>query len=85
MMNRWPPAISDEKIRKSISQCILHYEPRITDVVVTPAAPDEYAPVELCFHFVATVDVSENQGCLNLTILLWTTINAIVWSDLCGF
>ncbi|HGT9981173.1 TPA: type VI secretion system baseplate subunit TssE, partial [Escherichia coli] len=38
------------EIRKSISQCILHYEPRITDVVVTAAAPDEYAPVELCFH-----------------------------------
>ncbi|HGT4486824.1 TPA: type VI secretion system baseplate subunit TssE [Escherichia coli] len=58
------------EIRKSISQCILHYEPRITDVVVTAAAPDEYAPVELCFHIVATVDVSETRGVFEFDILL---------------
>ena len=72
------------EIRKSISQCILHYEPRITDVVVTAAAPDEYAPVELRFHIVATIDVSKIRGVFEFDIC-WTTINAIVWSDLCGF
>ena len=58
------------EIRKSISQCILHYEPRITDVVVTAAAPDEYAPVELRFHIVATIDVSKTKGVFEFDILL---------------
>lgn len=70
MMNRWPPAISDEKSVSPLASAFLHYEPRITDVVVTAAAPDEYAPVELCFHIVATVDVSETRGVFEFDILL---------------
>ncbi|HDT3785925.1 TPA: type VI secretion system baseplate subunit TssE [Enterobacter hormaechei subsp. steigerwaltii] len=58
------------EIRKSISECILRYEPRIADTVVTAAIQDEYTPLELRFHIVATVDFSEARDVFEFDILL---------------
>ncbi|TKV11686.1 type VI secretion system baseplate subunit TssE [Citrobacter sp. wls619] len=58
------------EIRKTISECILRYEPRIADAVVTAVIPDEYAPLELRFHIVATVDFSEASDMFEFDILL---------------
>ncbi|EDW1644120.1 type VI secretion system baseplate subunit TssE [Salmonella enterica subsp. enterica] len=58
------------EVRKNISECILRYEPRIADAVVTAVIPDEYAPLELRFHIVATVDFSEASDMFEFDILL---------------
>lgn len=58
------------EIRNNISECILRYEPRIADTVVTAAIPDEFAPLELRFHIVATVDFSEVRDVFEFDILL---------------
>ncbi|EOF5384273.1 type VI secretion system baseplate subunit TssE [Salmonella enterica] len=58
------------EIRNTISACILHYEPRIAHAVVTAALPDEYAPLELRFHIVATIDFSEARDVFEFDILL---------------
>lgn len=58
------------EIRNNISKCILRYEPRIAETVVTAAIPVEFAPLELRFHIVATVDFSEVRDVFEFDILL---------------
>lgn len=53
-----------------IQNCILCYEPRISDVVVTAATENSYAPLELRFHIVAYLDFSDRQDVLEFDILL---------------
>lgn len=55
---------------QAISHCILRYEPRISDVVVTSAAEDSFTPLELRFHIVAYMDFNERQDVLEFEILL---------------
>ncbi|WP_330983253.1 MULTISPECIES: type VI secretion system baseplate subunit TssE [Enterobacterales] len=55
---------------ESIKTCILRYEPRISDVVVTGRAEDSHAPLDLCFHIVAYLDFSDRQDVLEFDILL---------------
>lgn len=54
----------------AIKDCILHYEPRISDVVVTTAAEDNHAPLDLRFHIVAYLNFSDRQDVLEFDILL---------------
>ncbi len=70
MMNRWPPAISDEKSVSPLASAFYITNLVLPMLLVTAAAPDEYAPVELRFHIVATVDVSETRGVFEFDILL---------------
>lgn len=58
------------EIRNIINECILRYEPRIIEAVVTAALPDEYSPLELRFHIVATVAFSEARDVFEFDILL---------------
>lgn len=58
------------KIKKAIIFCILRYEPRISDVKVMAVAEDGYAPLELRFHIVATMDFDTSKGVLEFDILL---------------
>lgn len=53
-----------------LHDCIRRYEPRITDVLVTAAAPDEYGPQELRFHIVAQVSFNDARKVLEFDILL---------------
>ncbi|MGK9174208.1 type VI secretion system baseplate subunit TssE [Yokenella regensburgei] len=55
---------------QAIRDCILHYEPRITDVAVMSVAEDHYAPLELRFHIVASLDFNNQQDVLEFDILL---------------
>ena len=55
---------------QAIQNCILRYEPRISDVVVTAATEDHHAPLELRFHIVAYLDFSDRQDVLEFDILL---------------
>lgn len=54
----------------AIKHCILRYEPRISDVVVTSATEERYAPLDLRFHIVAYMDFSDRQDVLEFDILL---------------
>ena len=62
--------LNDESLASSDFRREIRKSIRITDVVVTAAAPDEYAPVELRFHIVATIDVSKIRGVFEFDILL---------------
>ncbi|EIZ8585513.1 type VI secretion system baseplate subunit TssE [Salmonella enterica subsp. enterica] len=55
---------------RAIRDCILHYEPRISDVAVTSVKQDENAPLELRFRIVASVDFSEIKDVLEFDIVL---------------
>ncbi|OAT34376.1 hypothetical protein M975_0089 [Buttiauxella brennerae ATCC 51605] len=57
-------------IEKAIRNCMLRYEPRMSDVVVTAIAEDGYSPLELCFHIVAYMDFSNRKDVLEFDILL---------------
>lgn len=53
---------------KAIRECILGYEPRISDVAVAAVADD--ACLELRYHIVATIDFSNSRDVLEFDILL---------------
>ncbi|HCL6627759.1 TPA: type VI secretion system baseplate subunit TssE [Citrobacter amalonaticus] len=55
---------------QAIKNCILRYEPRISDVVVTAAAEDSQAPLDLRFHIAAYMDFSDSQDVLEFDIML---------------
>lgn len=55
---------------QAIQNCILRYEPRISNVAVTVATEDRHAPLELRFHIVASLDFSDRQDVLEFDILL---------------
>ncbi|MGX5029348.1 type VI secretion system baseplate subunit TssE [Enterobacter asburiae] len=55
---------------QAIQNCILRYEPRISDVAVTAATEDSHAPLELRFHIMAYLDFSDRQDVLEFDILL---------------
>ncbi|WP_395038444.1 MULTISPECIES: type VI secretion system baseplate subunit TssE [Hafnia] len=57
---------------KSIKHCILRYEPRISDVVVSSCAEDSYAQLELelHFHIVAYLNFSDRKDVLEFDIML---------------
>lgn len=55
---------------QAIQNCILRYEPRISDVAVTAATKDSHAPLNLRFHIVAYMDFSDRQDVLEFDILL---------------
>lgn len=55
---------------QAIKNCILRYDPRISDVVVTAAAEDSQAPLDLRLHIVAYMDFSDSQDVLEFDIML---------------
>lgn len=55
---------------QAIRECILGYEPRISDVSVAAVAEDASMPLELRFHIVATIDFSNSRDVLEFDILL---------------
>lgn len=59
-----------ERAVLAIKNCILRYEPRISDVVVTAAAEESHAPMDLRFHIVAQVNFSDLREVLEFDILL---------------
>ena len=59
-----------QEIGRGISDSILRYEPRISDVAVTTAVSDVYAPLELRFHIVAQVSFNDITDVLEFDILL---------------
>lgn len=83
MMNRWPPAISDEKSVSPLASAF-YITNLVLPMLLLRQAPDEYAPVELRFHIVATIDVSKTRGVFEFDILLDNHQRYCV-GDLCGF
>lgn len=59
-----------QEIGRGIHDCILRYEPRIAEAVVTAATTDGYSPLELRFHIVARVDFADASDVLEFDILL---------------
>lgn len=59
-----------EWIVQAIQNCILRYEPRISDVLVKTSVEDIHVPLELRFHIVAYLDFSDRQDVLEFDILL---------------
>ncbi|EAB8210293.1 type VI secretion system baseplate subunit TssE [Salmonella enterica] len=55
---------------RAIRNCILRYEPRISDAIVTAVEQDENAPLELRFRIVASVSFSEIKNVLEFDIVL---------------
>lgn len=55
---------------QAIKNCILRYEPRISDVMVIAAAENSRAPLDLYFHIVAYMVFSDRQDVLEFDILL---------------
>lgn len=55
---------------QAIRNCILRYEPRISEVLVTSIAEEDAAPLDLCFHIVAYMDFSDSGDVLEFDILL---------------
>ncbi|WP_230353960.1 type VI secretion system baseplate subunit TssE [Lelliottia sp. WAP21] len=55
-----------EKIRR----CILHYEPRISQVDVTAAIQDENNPLDLRFQITAFVDIKGHRNVLEFNVRL---------------
>ncbi|EAW1721426.1 type VI secretion system baseplate subunit TssE [Salmonella enterica subsp. indica] len=53
-----------------IRECILRYEPRISDATITARVRDENAPLELRFHILVHVNVSSRRDVLELDMLL---------------
>ncbi|MGZ0749323.1 type VI secretion system baseplate subunit TssE [Kluyvera sichuanensis] len=59
-----------QEIGRGIRGCILRYEPRLVDVMVSAAMPDDAAPQELRFHIVAQVCFNDAGDLLEFEILL---------------
>lgn len=59
-----------QEIGRGIRDCILRYEPRLVDVTVGVAMPDDAAPQELRFHIVAQVSFNDTRDLLEFEILL---------------
>jgi len=57
-------------INIAITNCVLRYEPRISDVRVTAAVEDCDIPLELRFHIVAMMVFSDRKEVLEFEILL---------------
>ena len=55
---------------RMIRDCILRYEPRISDATITARVRDENAPLALRFHILASVNFSNHQDVLEFDILL---------------
>ena len=55
---------------QAIRECILGYEPRISDVSIAAVAEDASMPLELRFHIVAAIDFTNSQDVLEFDILL---------------
>lgn len=55
-----------EKIR----HCILHYEPRISQVDVIAVVQDENSPLDLCFQISAFVDIEGYKNVLEFNVRL---------------
>ncbi|AMH18778.1 type VI secretion system baseplate subunit TssE [Hafnia paralvei] len=53
-----------------VRECILRYEPRISDVTIIARAQDENVPLELCFHILVHVNLSNRQDVLEFDMLL---------------
>lgn len=53
-----------------IRECILRYEPRISDATITARVRDENAPLELRFHILVHVNVSSRRDVLEFDMLL---------------
>lgn len=72
------------EIRKSISQCI-YITNLVLPMLLLRLLHRMNTPLWNCVFILWLRSMSAKPGeCLNLTFF-WTTINAIVWSDLCGF
>lgn len=72
------------EIRKSISQCI-YITNLVLPMLLLRLRHRMNTPLWNCVFILWLRSMSARPGeCLNLTFC-WTTINAIVWSDLCGF
>lgn len=72
------------EIRKSISQCI-YITNLVLPMLLLRLLHRMNTPLWNCVFILWLRSMSAKPGeCLNLTFC-WTTINAIVWSDLCGF
>ncbi|MEB7544018.1 type VI secretion system baseplate subunit TssE [Enterobacter huaxiensis] len=53
-----------------VRECILRYEPRISDVSIITGVQDENAPLELRFHIQVHVNFSNRQDVLEFDMLL---------------
>lgn len=53
-----------------VRECILRYEPRISDVSIIAGVQDENAPLELRFHIQVHVNFSNRQDVLEFDMLL---------------
>lgn len=59
-----------EEICRGIKDCILHYEPRLCEIVVTAGFPEETVRLELGFHIVAQMNIYNINDFLEFDILL---------------
>lgn len=59
-----------KEIGRGIHDCILRYEPRIAEAVVTAATAEGHSPLELRFHIVARVNFADAADVLEFDILL---------------
>lgn len=59
-----------DTIVQSIKDCILRYEPRISNAEVSAVVKDAYAPLELRFRIVAGVNFNDIHDVLEFDILL---------------
>lgn len=59
-----------QEIGRSIHDCILRYEPRIAQALVTAATAEGHSPQELRFHIVARVNFADAADALEFDILL---------------
>lgn len=55
---------------QTVRQCILRYEPRISDATVKARDKDMNSPLELRFHILAYVNFNNSQDVLEFEILL---------------
>ncbi|HCB2207328.1 TPA: type VI secretion system baseplate subunit TssE [Citrobacter farmeri] len=55
---------------RSVRECILRYEPRISDTTVIARALDENSPLELRFRILAHVNFNNRRDVLEFEILL---------------
>ncbi|GHD94416.1 type VI secretion protein [Pseudocitrobacter faecalis] len=55
---------------QSVRECILRYEPRISDTTVSVREQDENSPLELRFHILAHVNFYNRRDILEFEVLL---------------
>lgn len=55
---------------RSVRECILRYEPRISDTTVSVREQDENSPLELRFHILAHVNFNNRRDILEFEVLL---------------